>query len=294
MPKSVIAPGRCVRVGRRHLAFATVEALREARARRPRRTPTKNFRPGYRNKYGRVVEGLIVEAETGVKDAVKSSLGAIGKPNDVLRREDAVRFGRLLHKRLDEMLVPIAAKVYAVGVQKAVDWSKRRAKEARAPRIADTDPNAQSPRHQTTMASWLGLVAQRTQDVADGIAQDIEDMYDGADAGFDPTLWPTPDSMLDRWGAKVGLIGLGLWSLYQAGFANQMADMMLPPTGPEDTGLEVGGMINYVAVGDANTCDPCAANAEGSPYYPDEVPIPGEDCDGGDRCRCELEPDEMG
>ena len=42
----------------------------------------------------------------------------------------------------------------------------------------------------------------------------------------------------------------------------------------------------YEAEPDA--CEPCAQNASGSPYSVDEVPIPGDDCDGGPRCRCTL------
>jgi len=44
-----------------------------------------------------------------------------------------------------------------------------------------------------------------------------------------------------------------------------------------------------VAVGDENTCLPCAQAAEASPYAVGEVPLPGELCDGQDACRCEVE-----
>src|SRR5579864_4786223 len=80
MPKSVIAPGRIIRVGRGP-SYASVEALREARARRPRRVPSKHFRPGYRSAYGKIVEGIIAQAKIG--EAFSASLRDLGEPDQV-------------------------------------------------------------------------------------------------------------------------------------------------------------------------------------------------------------------
>lgn len=42
-------------------------------------------------------------------------------------------------------------------------------------------------------------------------------------------------------------------------------------------------------LGDADHCDPCLEAADGSPYTSDTLPgYPGEICDGGSRCQCEL------
>jgi hypothetical protein len=47
--------------------------------------------------------------------------------------------------------------------------------------------------------------------------------------------------------------------------------------------------IEWVDSGDDSECDPCLEAAAGSPYTKDTLPgYPGDICDGGSRCRCEL------
>jgi len=102
---------------------------------------------------------------------------------------------------------------------------------------------------------------------------------------------PTPDEdrdivplvgvFMDRFTAPVTSLGLGVWGLYQTGFLAALAG---PARGEAEE-----RMLNYVAVNDEDTCDPCAEAAAGSPYPASECPLPGEICEGRDKCRCEIE-----
>lgn len=45
-------------------------------------------------------------------------------------------------------------------------------------------------------------------------------------------------------------------------------------------------VVDYIAVDDLDTCEPCMAAEAGSPYLPGLGPWPGEVCEGGGYCRC--------
>jgi len=65
--------------------------------------------------------------------------------------------------------------------------------------------------------------------------------------------------------------------------------MVDQPGALDASGIRVG--TEYDAEADA--CDPCSANAEGGEdgdgiYWDEDPPLPGDDCDGMNRCRCSL------
>lgn len=58
-----------------------------------------------------------------------------------------------------------------------------------------------------------------------------------------------------------------------------------------EDGLDVGWVVDYFAVDDRGTCQPCLTAQAAGPYLPGQGPMPGADvCDGGGACRCERRP----
>lgn len=47
-----------------------------------------------------------------------------------------------------------------------------------------------------------------------------------------------------------------------------------------------GWVIDYIAVDDPATCDPCSDAESAGPYLPGAGPMPGQVCEGGGNCRC--------
>lgn len=54
-------------------------------------------------------------------------------------------------------------------------------------------------------------------------------------------------------------------------------------TPPDD---REGWVVEYIVVGDDNTCRPCRRAGDVRYYLPLEGPMPGEVCEGRNRCRC--------
>jgi len=111
----------------------------------------------------------------------------------------------------------------------------------------------------------------------------------------------TPQPGDDALAVALGLTVVGLLQLI--GYGRRQAGINAPQPGTGDqltpshdvldaAGVRVG--TAYEAEGDDDTCDRCAANAQGGDdgdgiyWYESECPLPGEDCDPLSRCRCVL------
>lgn len=56
-----------------------------------------------------------------------------------------------------------------------------------------------------------------------------------------------------------------------------------------ESGAEAGYVVDYRAVDDRGTCDPCLQAEQNGPYLANEGPMPAAVCLGRGRCRCRRE-----
>ncbi len=229
-----------------------------------------NVRPGYRNKWGRQVEASIgAQREKARKAFVGLLMTAVGgeENEDVsLKRNQVVGFGRDWAQRAKDSLLKAGSAAYTLGVAKA----KEQAGGDRATPAV----------HTAAVQEWHQNIKARV----DRLADNMERWYD-REFKTEGTV-PTGDDLRGRFETPAVMIPAGLWTLYQSGFQNALGGAGVDASG---AGAEGPVMLDYIAVGDADTCGPCAEAAEGGPYPASEAPLPGEVCDGGDACRCELE-----
>jgi len=238
--------------------------------------------------------------ETAMLKARDEMVAAIGRAVQAFAgssrptKGQVIEFGRWYRKAAAEALAKYGDVVYRLGVDKAREQAPGlRVREVfREQEYEPGDPMdpldaeaADSERDDLEVGTGLPFVhlnyigqwylQQRQR--ADEDAADFEDWYDENPLG-------TGDDLAGRAERVAGLAALGLWGVYQSGFKNELAD---------DTGYGTEPYVDYVAVGDEDTCDPCRENADGSPYPASEAPTPGDDCMGGDNCRCELRVSEF-
>ncbi len=136
-----------------------------------------------------------------------------------------------------------------------------------------------------TEAGYLAGVAMARRDLAIRMTGRI---HAEADDEEDPR---TGDSELAM---ALGLTVVGLLVLIRSG--RDRSGAAQGPTQPDAVQVEpvpgvleaagIDVLIDYEAEADA--CDPCAQDAAEGPYSEDDCPIPGDDCEGLNNCRCSL------
>jgi intein/homing endonuclease len=233
-----------------------------------------NFRPGYRTRWGKKVEAIITHAGSDMIAAFKDALTPVGEAQTPVTRSALIEFERAFEAAAIDKLAHYGSQAYSLGIAKG------------AAQFGEDQSTFE--RHVHAVGTWHAMLRSRVLALTNAMEKWWEQQRTGKlqeangnnaeDDGDDEEDLPTVGDLTDRWEKFAMGVGLGLWTLYQAGFKEAI------------TGGEVSDVqMNYIAVGDQDTCDPCAANAAGSPYDASEVPLPGDDCEGRDRCRCEIE-----